>query len=254
MPNHFHLLHAADLTTQMRIAASAFARWRNAWRGESGSVWEELPPVESIDGEQKIRRMERYIHLNPCRAHLATDPLEWPFSTHRDAVGLALDPVRRPAPDTLAYHAYTSADSSVAVGGSELPGGAVGDSDIDEVLAAMSALSRVPVSRLRSELRSRRRAVAAVRALTTTTNARVAAAFKLSDRSVRRVPPLCNAAVVRRVIGDWRFTGLVDGSMPWRSRRFVRVTERKSPDLATPNTHSGFTDDSDVSQIDWTAP
>lgn len=42
------------------------------------------------------------MHPNPCRARLVADPLAWPFSTHRDAVGLAVDPVvPRAGPDEL---------------------------------------------------------------------------------------------------------------------------------------------------------
>lgn len=52
---------------------------------------------------------------------MVTDPLSWAFSTHRDACGLALDPVRKRVPDVHRFHRYVSADPTVAVDGTLLP-------------------------------------------------------------------------------------------------------------------------------------
>jgi hypothetical protein len=73
----------------------------------------------------------RYVALNPCRAGLARDPLEWPWSTHRDVVGAVADPwvaaeqlatmLQRPRRGFAeTHHAYVSADPDVAVGGTPL--------------------------------------------------------------------------------------------------------------------------------------
>lgn len=74
----------------------------------------------------------RYVHLNPCRAGLASDPLSWPWSTHRGLIGAELDPwvttealagaLGRPARGLGEWlHGYISGDSTVAVEGTELP-------------------------------------------------------------------------------------------------------------------------------------
>ena len=94
MPTHAHVLHHREVTTGLRRAMASYARWRHHERGTAGRVWLRLDePTRSVTA-QKRRRDERYVHLNPCRDGLVRDPLGWAFSTHRDAVGLAIDPVR----------------------------------------------------------------------------------------------------------------------------------------------------------------
>jgi hypothetical protein len=79
-----------------------------------------------------LLRSARYIHLNPCRAGLAKDPLEWEWSTHRDLVGAVANPWldlarlrelwRNPAQDfARSFHEYVSSDPSVKVAGTPLP-------------------------------------------------------------------------------------------------------------------------------------
>jgi hypothetical protein len=231
MPNHIHLQHPEDVRLALGAAASGYARWRNARRGERGAVWEPLPSAEALEGEQKVRRSERYIHLNPCRARLVMDPLSWPFSTHRDAVDAAIEPVRRPAPDTWAYHSYVSSDPCVAVQGSLLPGGSRSAS-LEDILEAMSSLARVPVSTLRTHVELRRRTIAASRALTKAKVREISDVLQVSTRTVKRVDPtLPNLKAVRRVIGDPRFAALSEGFRPWASRRFV--TDRGGMSLRT---------------------
>jgi len=70
--------------------------------------------------------------LNPCRDGLVRDPLAWPWSTHRDAVGAVAEPwvtaatlareLARPRNGFEGWlHRYVSADPSVAVTGTPFP-------------------------------------------------------------------------------------------------------------------------------------
>jgi hypothetical protein len=68
MPNHLHLAHALDLRRAVSRALADHAQWVNHGRGESGALWLPRPPPEPVEGRGKQRRVERYIHLNPCRA------------------------------------------------------------------------------------------------------------------------------------------------------------------------------------------
>ncbi len=154
MPDHIHVLHARDVTASLRAAMSAYARWRNARRGESGPVWQALPPPTTPTGKLKRWRDEKYVHKNPCRAALVRSPLAWPLSTYRDALGLSLLPVRRRAPRPHDYHQQTCRDDHV-----DDPGLPVGDGDrwgragplqvIDAVSAPplLRACSATPASR-----------------------------------------------------------------------------------------------------------
>jgi hypothetical protein len=87
------------------------------------------PEPERIPDLHHLKRQIRYVHLNPCRARLAGDPLQWEWSTHRDLAGCVSDPW--PDPELLrhcfqaprarlaeAAHAYISSDPSVTVTGS----------------------------------------------------------------------------------------------------------------------------------------
>jgi hypothetical protein len=79
-----------------------------------------------------LRRHIRYTHLNPCRAGLVRDPVEWEWSTHRDAIGATSDPWLDlkalnqlwncpPRDFARVFHEYVSGDPTVSVGGTMLP-------------------------------------------------------------------------------------------------------------------------------------
>ena len=122
MGNHVHLLVDDDERRARRTLARLVAAVPG-WTNPTSPAPELVP-----DTPRKVLRMIRYIHLNPCRAGLVRDPLEWRWSTHRDVMGAIVDPwvtMDRLArwtswsPDEL--HAYISADPSVAVDGTHMP-------------------------------------------------------------------------------------------------------------------------------------
>ena len=114
-------------------------------------------PAEPLVDATKARRTVRYVHLNPCRAHLAVDPLAWPFSTHRDRLGCAARPVLPQARDPEAFHRYVSSDPSVDPTGTPLPARALATRDLDRLAEAVSSAARTPGAAWRRfELRARR--------------------------------------------------------------------------------------------------
>lgn len=144
MPNHLHLiLPDEDEDHRLHDALSAYARWRNAARGEQGPVFAPRPKPQLLPSAKHLRRGIRYVHMNPTRADLVTDPLAWPWSTHRDRVGLTLLPAVEPYGAPNRFHRYISADPSVDVAGTELPARRPGDFDLEQVIAAVSAACRV---------------------------------------------------------------------------------------------------------------
>lgn len=129
MPNHVHVL--AQL--ERDIATKAFARVLSAFRLRMRALrtapmefeWEPLPRPEKVQLDKRhIARTVRYIHLNPGRDGLCSNPLEWEWSTHRDWVGAVarscVDRSRwaramgcRPRSCAEWLHQYVSSDTSV---------------------------------------------------------------------------------------------------------------------------------------------
>jgi putative transposase len=214
MPDHVHLLHILDVSKELGLALRGYARWRNRRNETRGPLWTRPSPPEAVHGAIKLRRSVRYIHLNPCRARLVTDPLAWPWSTHRDRVGLAVPQFRPTVPDPHAFHHYVSADPTVAVQGTLLPVGA-DRSPADAVFAAVSAVTRSPWGRLSGKGPARRLLVVCLRLFTDLTIAAIAGETGLNRRTVQRIPPQWTPAVrvVSQVLGDPRFSGLATGDL-----------------------------------------
>ena len=165
MPNHIHALHPSADPTALLTALRAYARFRNARRGEPGrAVWAPFDAPEPI-AHGKTRTQIRYVHLNPCRARLVPDPLAWPLSTRRDAVGLAPHPVRSAERGPRSFHAYVSGDPTVTPEGTSLPSQGYGLFHPERVADVVSGLYRVPRAALRHRSEARSIWIGASRAL-----------------------------------------------------------------------------------------
>lgn len=232
MPDHVHVqLTDASQVAPLAMALRSYARWRNAARGESGAVWEHGGRPTEIRGKDHVQRTIRYIHLNPCRRGLAADPLAWAFSTHRDALGLALPPARRTVPDPVRFHAWVSGDPSVGTAGSPIPqrapAGGVPRSAA-EIIAAVSALTRTPRSALRARGPARRLLLGALAELTEATDVGAAAIVGVHRTTAGRAAlgPDRRLVLIERVAGDDRFAVLRDGDLlaepSWAGYRHLR--------------------------------
>jgi hypothetical protein len=230
MPDHIHVLLANLL--DIRHVLAGYARWRNARRGEIGPVWlSPIPAPERVGTGDKRRRSDRYVHLNPPRAGIASCPLDWAFSTHRDAVGLAAFPVRRTVPDPVDYHRYVSSDPSVRVTGTLLPSTPHGDPTPRQVLYAVSAVTRTPLSQLTVRGPERTLLVRSLRALTTAKIGDISDLCQITTRQVHRVESKSDrrVQVVSTVIGDPRFGPLFDEDLSLRWRGWNRARWADGP-------------------------
>ncbi len=130
MANHLHLiarvLDASRARVRLARAVAAAVRGYGRW------TWERIPEPVVLKTTKAIRRDVRYVALNPCRARIVADPLDWPWSTHRDLVGATVAPWT--AAPTLAqvlhereqgfaerFHRYVSSDRLVDVNGTPFP-------------------------------------------------------------------------------------------------------------------------------------
>lgn len=223
MPDHVHIVAPAGAWSRLGHLASAFARWRNARRGERGPVWRSVPPPEPLPDSQHLRRTVRYVHLNPCRAGLVPDPLAWPWSTHRDATGLAVPAVREREHEPARFHQWVSGDPSVAVEGTSLPEGAWGTGRWDQVRDAVAGVCRVPAEALtrRGQARTLALKVAWVldlrdarllaRELGITLSTVYHSVADVPARSLTHRHPALHACV--RAVGDTRFAALPPGDL-----------------------------------------
>jgi hypothetical protein len=240
MPDHVHLLtERYDRAAFFRLL-SGYARWRNAHRGErhAGGVWLPHPPPDRPPGPKHLRRVYRYIALNPCRERLADDPLAWAFSTHRDAVGLAIPGAVRTARSPEELHHYVSADETVAVEGSALPlpRADAGRPAWGSLVAAVSALTRTPVDRLSAPGLPRQILVAAARQAGGMRVQPIAARLAVSRWTLQREPGVHPELLllVARVLDEVRFPALgaqrFDRMPRWRRYLEEQPTRRARKD------------------------
>ena len=230
MPDHVHLVAEGVDPTRWHAALSGYALWRHHQRGRAGGrVWAPSPPQREVPDRLHLERTTRYVLLNPCRGRLCTDPLAWPFSTHRDAVGLAVPGVRAATRYPERFHRYVSADPTVNVSGTPLPGGNA-HADPASVVAAVSALVRQPV--VGWDAPARDLAASVLRDVVKLSYRAVCRWVRISPATLCRLPRADSDVVARvlRVLGDPRFPALDDGDLrgspAWRCYQQVRAEKR----------------------------
>lgn len=240
MPDHVHLFVSEADPARLRAAMSGFTRWLAHRRGEPGlELWAGVGEPRRVPNREHLERTRRYVLLNPCRGGLVADPLAWPFSTHRDAVGLAWPRARPPVADAAAFHAAVSSDRTVAPAGTDLPARNLADPSYEDVVQAVSAVTRVPLRSLGVDRRTRPLLARCLRCLTDLSARAIARRLGCAPSTVARVEPRRDPVVlvVERVIGDPRFPGLASGDLrrAEAGRRYLayvaaRRAARRRPD------------------------
>lgn len=128
MPNHLHLI----LPTDARVAPMFGLLGGVSKRQRTKHLWDRLPAPSEIPDVHHLKRQIRYIALNPSRARLCRDPLEWLWSSYRDVQGgvhagwITAERIARaigenPAGFQERFHRYVTGDPSVAVDGTAPP-------------------------------------------------------------------------------------------------------------------------------------
>jgi REP element-mobilizing transposase RayT len=98
MGNHYHVVAGTprgNLSDAMRFLNGVFAQSSNRRHGRTGHVFEARCRSLVVQQESYLKRVARYVVLNPVRAHLVSHPADWPWSTYRATAGL------EPAPTWL---------------------------------------------------------------------------------------------------------------------------------------------------------
>lgn len=85
MTNHDHLLietPRGNFSRGVHGLNSCYARYFNRRHGRSGHLFQGRPQAHPIDGESYFAMASRYIHLNPWKAGMVSDPSEYPWSSY----------------------------------------------------------------------------------------------------------------------------------------------------------------------------
>ena len=93
MGNHYHLVlrtQSVDLWRSMARLQGVVARSYNRRHRLLGRLWQSRYRARVIDTEDYFRQVISYVHLNPVAADVVTDPADYPYSGHREIVGLCL--------------------------------------------------------------------------------------------------------------------------------------------------------------------
>ena len=218
MPDHYHLLHQRDVSVCTTSARNAWTRWRNARRGVRGVAWQRSPTPVQINGRTKQRRQIRYVHLNPCRAGITTDPLAWPLSTHLDVLGLTTPAACPASHDPLRLHTYTCGDPTVHPRALDLP--VVGGQNyrVEEVVDAVSVVTRRPASEIVLQRGAQRALlIHALRTLTDATARTIGVTAGVSTRTVLRASLKITPQIhmIAKVASTSRFIPPRTGTLSW---------------------------------------
>jgi len=103
MKNHVHMalqVNDKPLSKLMQNISQRYTHWFNKRHDRVGHVFQGRYKAILVDREAYLAELIRYIHLNPVRADMVTDPIEYPLSSHAAYAGqvkrpdwLSIDPV-----------------------------------------------------------------------------------------------------------------------------------------------------------------
>ncbi len=111
MTNHLHLaveVARLPLATIVHNFASRYARYFNRRHARCGHLFQRRHHAGLIDSEQQLRRLVRYIHLNPVRAGLAAAAGAYPWSSHAAYLGRRVAPAWLSTAPVLSLFAATT--------------------------------------------------------------------------------------------------------------------------------------------------
>lgn len=90
MDNHLHLavqVSEVPLSKIMQNVSFRYTRWINKRQSRIGHLFQGRYKAILVDAESYLLELVRYIHLNPVRANLVADPIEYRWSGHRAYLG-----------------------------------------------------------------------------------------------------------------------------------------------------------------------
>lgn len=96
MTNHYHLmLETADgnLSRGMRHLNGVYTQRVNRRHGRVGHVFQGRYKAILVQKDAYLLVLSRYVVLNPVRARMVDDPVDWPWSSYRAMIGHEQAPI-----------------------------------------------------------------------------------------------------------------------------------------------------------------
>ena len=91
MSNHVHLLttptERGAVAAMLQDLGRGYVRIINTIHGRTGTLWEGRYRSSLVDSERYLLICHRYIELNPVRAGMVSDPMEYSWSSHAHYTG-----------------------------------------------------------------------------------------------------------------------------------------------------------------------
>ncbi len=92
MTNHIHLIvepdaYSTDVGELMKRLAGRQTRFANKMEGRSGSLWSSRYKISPIETDEYLLQCCRYVELNPVKAGMVADPIDYPWSSYRNKLG-----------------------------------------------------------------------------------------------------------------------------------------------------------------------
>ncbi len=91
MPNHYHFLirpeEVNSLSRYIQRLFNSYTQAFNKQQNRSGTLFEGRFKSILVDTDEYVIHLCRYIHLNPIRAGLVTEPRLWKYSNYLEWVG-----------------------------------------------------------------------------------------------------------------------------------------------------------------------
>lgn len=96
MPNHFHFLikqtKDGGISEFMRKISESFTKYRNTKYNRQGPTFQGVFKVVSIETDEQLVHVSRYIHLNPLVSLLVKDLKFYAWSSYLDYIGMRDNP------------------------------------------------------------------------------------------------------------------------------------------------------------------
>lgn len=95
MTNHYHLVVEtadANLASGMRQLNGVYTQASNRKHGNSGHVFQGRYKAILVERDSYLLELARYVVLNPVRARLVPDAVDWPWSSFQAMVGRVTAP------------------------------------------------------------------------------------------------------------------------------------------------------------------
>ena len=95
MPTHYHLLvqiNEANLSSSIQWLNVSYAAYFNKKHERKGHLFQGRFKAILVDGDEYIKELSRYIHLNPVRAGMVEKPYQYPWSSYSYFIGRSKSP------------------------------------------------------------------------------------------------------------------------------------------------------------------